>query len=134
MKMRKKGAIPIPYIVAGMLGLAVVAVLGYWFFELGGEWGGEASLQDCKSRALAYCTEWQFKGYRYDSDTCEPNVGWFDERYKSCASYAYSLGFTSRGCDESSSYYAEACKAIFSGGGGAGGGGGGDPWPENSWV
>jgi len=75
----KKGAVPIPYIIALLLGIAVVAILGYWFFVLGGQWGGEVTLQRCKTMAHTYCSSWKAVAYRADGDN--PSIGWFVEHY-----------------------------------------------------
>jgi hypothetical protein len=69
----KKGAVPIPYIIAMLLGIAVVAILGYWFFVLGGQWGGEVTLQRCRSKAVSYCTMWQGNGYA--TSGTDPDLG-----------------------------------------------------------
>ena len=77
----KKGAVPIPYIIALLLGIAVVAILGYWFFVLGGQWGGEVTLQRCRSKAVTYCTSWQATGYAATTDG-DPDVfggKWFSK-------------------------------------------------------
>jgi len=75
----KKGAVPIPYIIALLLGIAVVAILGYWFFALGGQWGGEVTLQRCRTMAHTYCSSWKAVGYRADGD--DPSIGWFAEKF-----------------------------------------------------
>ncbi len=79
----RKGAVPIPYIIALLLGIAVVSILGYWFFVLGGQWGMEVTMQRCTSTAMTHCTTWRTAAYGYDnneegSGTGKPNiVGWF---------------------------------------------------------
>lgn len=70
----KKGSVPIPYIIALLLGIAVVAILGYWFFVLGGQWGGEVTMQRCRSKAVTYCTTWQSNGYATTTDG-DPDLG-----------------------------------------------------------
>jgi len=101
----KKGAVPIPYIIALLLGIAVVAILGYWFFVLGGQWGGEVSLQGCRNKALLYCQAYQGSGYDEDEDGQPSPLGWFGrvapegEQIKvyasKCAGYRTDLGFSS---------------------------------------
>ena len=84
--MRRKGAVPIPYIIALLLGIAVVSILGYWFFVLGGQWGVEVTLQRCNTMAMTYCTTWRTAAYGYDKTededgTGRPNiVGWFYDK------------------------------------------------------
>ena len=81
--MRKKGEIPISYIVALLLGIAVVAILLYWFFVLGGTVGGQVSAAQCRTMASTWCSGWQLRGYDFTCNpaTCQnavPGVGWFD--------------------------------------------------------
>ncbi len=76
----KKGAVPVPYIIALLLGIAVVAVLGYWFFVLGGQIGGEVTLQNCKSKATIYCNSWQTNGYA-PTNAGDPNVPLIGEKW-----------------------------------------------------
>lgn len=95
--MKDKGAVPIPYIIALLLGVAVVAILGYWFFVLGGQLGGDITLQKCRSNAQIYCNSWKLLGYRYDSENYVPSVGgYFMDKYPKCEQYAPTLGFTNR--------------------------------------
>ena len=118
----EKGAVPIPYIVALLLGIAVVAILGYWFFVLGGQWGGEVTAETCKTRALTYCTSWQILGFPYDvDDTSQPPdiVGWFSDKYKECDSYKAGLGFSDNIDAEMDK---RACETILTGGNGDNGG------------
>ncbi len=91
-----KGAVPIPYIIALLLGIAVVAILGYWFFVLGGQWGGEVTLATCRTRAHTYCAGWQALAYAYDEDTGEPTVRWFSDNYPACNSYNAAIGFSEK--------------------------------------
>ncbi len=109
--MKTKGAIPVSYIVALLLGIAVIGIIGYWFFFLGGEWGGEVTLNTCRSRAYTYCASWQAVGYSEDASTCEPDiVGWFGESYERCKSYEAELGFRTS-CPGNQ----DACKIILGG-------------------
>lgn len=63
----KKGAIPVHYIIALILGIIVVGLLGYWFFVLGGRIPGQVSETDCRTKQHAYCTEWSANGYDLDN-------------------------------------------------------------------
>jgi len=122
MKANTKGAVPIPYIIALLLGIAVVAILGYWFFVLGGTWGGEVTAETCRTRALTYCTSWQMLGFPYDvDDTSQPPdiVDWFSNKFPECASYETTLGFSGKINAEDDRV---ACQTILSGGGNGGNG------------
>lgn len=71
-----KGEVPIAYIIALILGIAVVALLGYWFFVM--QAGGSASmnLEQCRAKAYEYCSTWASNGYS-GSDSDLPEVGGF---------------------------------------------------------
>lgn len=58
-----KGAIPVAYIVALILGVAVIGLLGYWFFVQGGIFEEQMTTQTCIAKKLSYCTQWQARGY-----------------------------------------------------------------------
>ena len=104
-----KGAVPIPYIIALLLGIAVVAILGYWFFVLSGLWGGEATLQTCRANAHTYCAGWQALGYTEDDDG-NPSVGWFSDKYPACGSYNRALGFSEK---DNADTDRDACESIL---------------------
>jgi len=55
--------IAVPYIIAVLLGIAVIGIIGYWFFFLGGSLGGEVSAQDCNRKLITYCSLWLAQGY-----------------------------------------------------------------------
>lgn len=66
----KKGSVPVPYIIALLLGIAVIAILAYWFFFSGGKFGGAVSEAACRAKLLKYCTEWKAAGYITPCPTC----------------------------------------------------------------
>lgn len=68
-----KAEVPISYIIALILGVAVVAIIGYWFFVVQGQGGGEMTLDRCRSSAYTYCNIWRDTGYR--TDTGVPDLG-----------------------------------------------------------
>jgi len=55
----RKGAVPVPYIIALILGIIVVGLLAYWFFILGGKIPGITTEQQCASLKQQYCSQWQ---------------------------------------------------------------------------
>lgn len=64
----KKG-IAIPYIIALILGIAVVGLIGYWFFILGGRIPGEATMSSCQTKVTTWCSEWARTGeFPYERD------------------------------------------------------------------
>ena len=58
-----KGDVPISYIIAIILGIIVVALLGYWFYTTGGKFSGTASETACRGKLLQYCTLWSGCSY-----------------------------------------------------------------------
>ena len=55
--------VAIPYIISLILGIVVVALLGYWFFVLGPGISQNASLINCQSKLTNYCNTWRQTGY-----------------------------------------------------------------------
>ena len=100
-----KGEVPIAYIIALILGVAVIAVLGYWFFVVQGTGGAQMSITECSNKAFMYCTLWSANGYLVDGGA--PDLGvlnggirWFatthtpDGAYASgCTSFPLLQGF-----------------------------------------
>ncbi len=63
MKITKKGAIPIPYIIALILGIVVLAIVAYWLFFSSGQFGGTISEASCRAKKMAYCNAWRINGW-----------------------------------------------------------------------
>ncbi|MBI2005167.1 MAG: hypothetical protein HYS80_00185 [Candidatus Aenigmarchaeota archaeon] len=51
--MRK--AVAVPYIIALILGVAVIGLVGYWFATTGGKFGGQSAKTICDNKFLQYC-------------------------------------------------------------------------------
>jgi hypothetical protein len=66
----KKGALPVPYIVAIIIAIIVIAVLVYWFFVLSGKGTGTATEQFCRTKEFTYCSAWAPNNY---DPTKKPN-------------------------------------------------------------
>lgn len=58
----EKGAGIVWYVIALLLGIAVIGVLGYWFFAMGGRLG-VISQYECSLRANSACEEWKAAGF-----------------------------------------------------------------------
>ena len=69
-KTKSKGALPVPYIVALIIAILVIAILVYWFFVLSGQGGSEATFRLCQGKLFTYCSQWSVCGY---TDTCQPS-------------------------------------------------------------
>jgi hypothetical protein len=65
----KKGALPVPYIVALIIAIIVIAVLIYWFLieYIGGN--NQVTLALCQGKLRVYCSSWATCNYL---DTCQP--------------------------------------------------------------
>jgi hypothetical protein len=96
-----KGDIPIPYIVALILGIIVIGVIGYWFFVLSGKGGGTASEQFCRAKELTYCSQWSKCDYSTAPGTdCRPGKQTFDKYAPECRSYDWALAVNDDACRE----------------------------------
>lgn len=62
-KAKSKGALPVPYIVALIIAILVIAILVYWFFVLSGQGGSEATFRLCQGKLFTYCSQWSTCGY-----------------------------------------------------------------------
>ena len=65
----RKGAIPVPHIIALVLGIVVIGLLAFWFFILGGRIPGEDIKAQCEVKRNTYCTQRATCGY---AETCSP--------------------------------------------------------------
>lgn len=51
----KKAAMPVPYIIALIIGVVVVAVLAYWFVSSGGKGAAIGTEAECNARKVEFC-------------------------------------------------------------------------------
>ncbi len=58
----RKGAIPIPYIIAIIFGIVVIAIIGYWFFTTAGDIGSASQQADCETALFEFCISWIREG------------------------------------------------------------------------
>jgi hypothetical protein len=79
MILMNKGAVPIPYIIALVLAIAVIALIGYWFFFLSGQWSGQVTETQCTTHAITYCSDWKLTGYSWDNEKNEPSIGSWED-------------------------------------------------------
>ena len=59
--MRK--AVAVPYIIALILGVAVIGLVGYWFVTTGGKFGGQSAKTICDNKFLQHCVTNPSKSY-----------------------------------------------------------------------
>ena len=62
MKIRNIGSVPVPYIIALVLAIIVLAIIAYWLFFSGTDFGRIIIEAGCKSKKMAYCNEWKTTG------------------------------------------------------------------------
>jgi len=104
-----KGEVPIAYIIALILGIAVVALLGYWFFVMQSGGSSELNAEQCRARAYEYCRTWERNQYS-GADADIPNVGWLIGNKW--------FAIPSKGGDSSSTYAVQCAKyTLLSGDG-----------------
>jgi len=59
----KKGALPVPYIVAMILAVIVIAIVVYWLFFSAGEGGNAITDATCVAKKMKYCNEWRLNSW-----------------------------------------------------------------------
>ena len=64
--------IAVPYIIALILGIVVVALIGYWFFAIGSVIPGQQTISNCNIKMQQFCTEWSRTNFAGN----EPAGGW----------------------------------------------------------
>jgi hypothetical protein len=62
MKLGKIGDVPLPYIIALVLGIIVIVLVAYWLFVEGGLFSSSITEKGCEAKKLAYCSDWKVKG------------------------------------------------------------------------
>jgi len=92
---KMKGALPVPYIVAIIIAILVIAVLVYWFFVLSNEGTTTSSETICRGKEIAYCTQWSATGYNPDS---QPGKKDFSLWASDCVSYSWAKSVNPTAC------------------------------------
>lgn len=62
-------AVAVPYVIALILGVAVIGLVGYWFATSGGKFGGQSSKTICDNKFLQYCVINPSSDYNTFDDT-----------------------------------------------------------------
>lgn len=106
-----KGDVPVAYIIALLLGIAVLALLGYWFYTVYMRGSGKLSQDECNIRFQQNCESWRNLGFPLTMDTkvkCDNNGAWMLAKatgQDNCATTECSSKCTDpencRGCDGS---------------------------------
>jgi hypothetical protein len=55
--MSSKGSIPIPYIIAIIFGIVVIALISYWFFTLSTSASESGTSAECTALKVTWCQE-----------------------------------------------------------------------------
>ncbi|MBI4010456.1 MAG: hypothetical protein HY361_04715 [Candidatus Aenigmarchaeota archaeon] len=84
-----KGTLPVPHIIAIVLGIVVIALIGYWFFSSGGQFSGTAAETTCRGKLFQYCASWTICNY----GDCKPgDADFYDEKNnKDCLQHKKAL-------------------------------------------
>ncbi len=53
-------AVAVPYIIAILLGVAVIGVVGFWFVSSGGKLSSQSSGLECDTQRLIFCENGQW--------------------------------------------------------------------------
>ena len=64
MRIGRRGAIPIPYIIAIIFGVVVLALVTYWLFFTESEFGNIVKEKICEGKMNRYCSDWRFSGVK----------------------------------------------------------------------
>lgn len=62
-------AVAVPYIIAIILGVAVIGLVGYWFFVSGGRFGATTVEQQCRTDFSKACSLWAARAYADDIES-----------------------------------------------------------------
>lgn len=52
-------AVAIPYVIALILGVIVIAILVYWFINQAGKTTTVGTSAECQAKEFSYCVQWQ---------------------------------------------------------------------------
>ncbi|MEM7827568.1 MAG: hypothetical protein QXD72_02555 [Candidatus Aenigmatarchaeota archaeon] len=58
-----KGAIPIPYVIALIFGVMLLALLGYWISYQSSKTIGTGQTTQCDTRQHLYCSQWKLSRF-----------------------------------------------------------------------
>ena len=86
-----KGTLPVPYIIAIVLGIAILALMGHLFFQQSGSLGRESSKQDCLLAVAQYCSFYdpnKFWDTKYGSKLTQQNcMDYQAGKYSPCSQF-----------------------------------------------
>ena len=71
-----KAAMPVPYIIALIIGVVVVAVLAYWFISSGGKGVTIGKEAECTARKAEYCASQTPDAKSKVNSVCKDGTGW----------------------------------------------------------
>lgn len=84
-------AVAVPYIVAIVLGIAVIGLLGYWFFVQSGKTGTTGTKAECDSKLASFCLSWKSLGGKSDN---KPTIDWGNCPKRESESDCKSIGIS----------------------------------------
>jgi hypothetical protein len=120
MEMMRKGELPVPYIIALILGIVVVGILGYGFFILGWRIPGLSNQGNCQTKVTEWCSQWSKNDYdsnNMPADTWETYAPGCDSAgigQPSAISCRLAMGLKSTGqsCTDKVQCASQNCKGI----------------------
>jgi hypothetical protein len=62
----RKGEMPIPYIIALILGVIVLGLLAYWLYTGGVGFDKTVQESTCRTKVGFYCSSWKTNSYQSD--------------------------------------------------------------------
>ena len=68
--------VAIPYIIALIIGVIVIAVLGYWFISSGGKGSNIGTEAECTARKTEYCATQSSDAQSKVKSICKDGASW----------------------------------------------------------
>ena len=107
--MKSKGAVPVPYIIALILGVLVLGFVTYSLFFSNNEFGSSLKEYGCRSRKMSYCSAWendpdsvgQFSLVCGDKDDSQFDYHPRDYYAPTCCEFDWAHGTAYEVCQES---------------------------------
>ena len=89
-----KGELPVPHIIAIILGMLVMALVGFFLFQQSGQLGEQVSKQECLKAVTEYCSfynkdkSWNFKSITKPTKTNCDDYQTGNGKYDPCSKFA----------------------------------------------
>ena len=67
-----KGELPVPYLIAIVVGIIVIGILVYMFITKTGIFQGFTLEQECRAKLHLWCSKWELNGWSSDWEQKNP--------------------------------------------------------------